>query len=157
MARVPDDFQKYIKQWNLILIFNLLVQNEWTLMCWCRTRQVTSHRIGYSEFIPHSLLHSHNSQSHNYNYCHLQHHNYLSCSYCHSLDTAQLVAAGLHWTQWFHRLYQRFVQPQSRLWVSLVVCCVLLCSARGGHFSKGLAGYNICHVQQFLKNTCSAY
>jgi hypothetical protein len=30
-------------------------------------------------------------------------------------------------------------------------------SARGGHFSKGLAGYNIGNVQQFLKNTCSAY
>jgi hypothetical protein len=29
--------------------------------------------------------------------------------------------------------------------------------ARGGHFSKGLAGYNIDNVQQFLKNTCSAY
>jgi hypothetical protein len=28
-------------------------------------------------------------------------------------------------------------------------------SARGGHFSKGLAGYNIGNVQQFLKNTCS--
>jgi hypothetical protein len=24
-------------------------------------------------------------------------------------------------------------------------------SARGGHFSKGLAGYNIGNVQQFLK------
>jgi hypothetical protein len=39
-------------------------------------------------------------------------------------------------------------------------CCVLNtapCSARGGHFSKGLAGYNIGSVQQFLKNTCSAY
>jgi hypothetical protein len=34
-------------------------------------------------------------------------------------------------------------------------CCVLLGSARGGHFSKGLAGYNIGHFQQFLKNTCS--
>jgi hypothetical protein len=30
-------------------------------------------------------------------------------------------------------------------------------SAKGGHFSKGLAGYNIGNVQQFLKNTCSAY
>jgi hypothetical protein len=38
-------------------------------------------------------------------------------------------------------------------------CCLLLCSgsARGGHSSKGLAGYNIGHVQQFLKNTCSVY
>jgi hypothetical protein len=27
------------------------------------------------------------------------------------------------------------------------------CSARGGQFSKGLAGYNIGNVQQFLKNT----
>jgi hypothetical protein len=26
-----------------------------------------------------------------------------------------------------------------------------------GHFSKDLAGYNIGHVKQFLKNTCSAY
>jgi hypothetical protein len=26
-------------------------------------------------------------------------------------------------------------------------------SARGGHFSKGLSGYNIGNVQQFLKNT----
>jgi hypothetical protein len=25
-------------------------------------------------------------------------------------------------------------------------------SARGGYFSKGLAGYNIGNVQQFLKN-----
>jgi hypothetical protein len=31
------------------------------------------------------------------------------------------------------------------------LCCVLLGSARGGHFSKGLAGYNIGHFQQFLK------
>jgi hypothetical protein len=27
---------------------------------------------------------------------------------------------------------------------------VAYCSARGGHFCKGLAGYNIGHVQQFL-------
>jgi hypothetical protein len=27
------------------------------------------------------------------------------------------------------------------------------CSARGGHFSKGMAGYKIANVQQFLKNT----
>jgi hypothetical protein len=66
----------------------------------CLMRQITSCRIEYSRFIPHSLLHSHNLQS--YNYCHRQYHNYLSCSHCHSLDTAQLVAAGLHWTQWFH-------------------------------------------------------
>jgi hypothetical protein len=34
-----------------------------------------------------------------------------------------------------------------------VLRTALLCSssARGGHFSKGLAGYNIGHVQQFLK------
>jgi hypothetical protein len=30
-------------------------------------------------------------------------------------------------------------------------------SAMGGRFSKGLAGYNIGNVQQFLKNTCSAF
>jgi hypothetical protein len=30
-------------------------------------------------------------------------------------------------------------------------------SATGGHFSKGLADYNNGNVQQFLKNTCSAY
>jgi hypothetical protein len=28
-------------------------------------------------------------------------------------------------------------------------------SARGGHFSKGLAGYNIGSVQQFLKHICT--
>jgi hypothetical protein len=40
-----------------------------------------------------------------------------------------------------------------------VLCTALLCSgsARGGHFSKGLTGYNIGHVQQFLKDTCSVY
>jgi hypothetical protein len=34
-----------------------------------------------------------------------------------------------------------------------VLRTALLCSgsARGGHFSKGLAGYNIGHVQQFFK------
>jgi hypothetical protein len=30
-------------------------------------------------------------------------------------------------------------------------------SARGGHFSKGLSGYNIDNVKQFLKNTCGVY
>jgi hypothetical protein len=59
------------------------------------TWQITSPRfVGSSEFIAHSLLHLHNSQFHN---CyHLQYHNYFSCcSHCHSLDTTQLVAAGL--------------------------------------------------------------
>jgi hypothetical protein len=42
----------------------------------CITQQITSRRIQYSEFIPHSLLQSHNSQSHNY--CHRQYHNYIS-------------------------------------------------------------------------------
>jgi hypothetical protein len=34
-----------------------------------------------------------------------------------------------------------------------VLRTALLCSgsARGGHFSKGLTGYNIGHVQQYLK------
>jgi hypothetical protein len=63
----------------------------------CITRQVTSRRIQYSELIPHSLLHSLDLQSHNY--CHRQYHNYLSCSHCHSLGTAQLIAAGLHSTR----------------------------------------------------------
>jgi hypothetical protein len=45
----------------------------------------------------HSLLHSHNLQS--YNYCHRQYHNYFYCSHGHALDTAQLAAAGLHWTR----------------------------------------------------------
>jgi hypothetical protein len=63
----------------------------------CISRQITSRHIRSSKFIPHSLLQSHNSQSHNY--CHLQHHNYVSCwSHCHALDTTELVAAGLHWT-----------------------------------------------------------
>jgi hypothetical protein len=31
-------------------------------------------------------------------------------------------------------------------------CFVLPSSARGGHFSKGLEGYNIGNVQQFQKN-----
>jgi hypothetical protein len=68
-----------------------------------------------------------------------------------------------------NRLYQRFLQPflaltavtsqvmqqTPRLWVSHYPCCILAlpcpASARGGHFSNGLAGYNIGHVQQFLK------
>jgi hypothetical protein len=71
-------------------------------MCWVYvTRQVTSRRIGYSEFIPHSLIHLYNLQFHKY--CHLQCRNYFSCcSHCHALDTTQLVAVGLHWTRWFH-------------------------------------------------------
>jgi hypothetical protein len=61
-------------------------QENYTVTCWVYvTRQVTSRRIQYSEFIPHSLLHSHNLQS--YNYLHRQYHNCLSCSHCHSLDT----------------------------------------------------------------------
>jgi hypothetical protein len=72
--------------------YNIL--NKYTLTCWVyNARQITSRRIAYSEFIPHSLLQSLNSQSHNY--CHRQYHNYCSCSHCHSLDTAKLVAAGL--------------------------------------------------------------
>jgi hypothetical protein len=47
-------------------------------MCWVyNAQQVTSRRIGYSKFILHSLLHLYNSQSHNYNYCHRQYHNYV--------------------------------------------------------------------------------
>jgi hypothetical protein len=30
-VKKPDDFQKYIKHLSFILIFNLLLQNEWTL------------------------------------------------------------------------------------------------------------------------------
>jgi hypothetical protein len=37
------------------------------------------------------------------------------------------------------------------------ITCVPYCSARGGHFSSGLAGYIIGHFQQFLKNTCSEF
>jgi hypothetical protein len=62
----------------------------------CITRQITSRRSEYSEFIPHSLLQLHK-------YCRLQYHNHISCwSHCHALDATQLVAAGLHWTRWFH-------------------------------------------------------
>jgi hypothetical protein len=57
-------------------------------------RQITSRRLGCSEFIAHSLLHLYNSQF--CNYCNLQYHNYFSCwSHCHSLNATQLVAAGL--------------------------------------------------------------
>jgi hypothetical protein len=68
-----------------------------TVRCWVYvTRQITSRRIAYSEFIPHSLLHSHNLQSHCYNYCHGPYHNCISYwSHCHSLDTIELVAVGL--------------------------------------------------------------
>jgi hypothetical protein len=46
--------------------------------CWVYdTRQVSSRRIQYSEFIAHPLLHLYNSQLHNY--CHLQYHSYYSC------------------------------------------------------------------------------
>jgi hypothetical protein len=43
--------------------------------------------------------------------------------------------------------------------IRLAVLSVAYCpgSATGGHFSKGLAGYNIGNVRQFLKNTCSAF
>jgi hypothetical protein len=30
-AEEPDSFQRFIKQWNYVLIFNFLLQNEWTL------------------------------------------------------------------------------------------------------------------------------
>jgi hypothetical protein len=43
------------------------------------TRQISSRLITYSEFIPHSPLQSHNSQSHNY--CRLQYHKYFYCSH----------------------------------------------------------------------------
>jgi hypothetical protein len=65
----------------------------------CITRQITSRRIQCSEFIPHSLLHSHDLQSHTY--CHRQYHKFFSCTHCHALGTTELVAAGLHWTRWF--------------------------------------------------------
>jgi hypothetical protein len=58
-------------------------------------RQITSRRLEYSEFSPHSLLQLHNSQLHKY--CHLQYHNYFFCwSHFHAPDTTQLVAAGPH-------------------------------------------------------------
>jgi hypothetical protein len=55
----------------------------------CITRQITSRRIGYSEFIPHSLLHLYNSQLHKY--CLLQYHNYFSRSHFYTLNNN-----GLH-------------------------------------------------------------
>jgi hypothetical protein len=54
------------------------------------------------------------------------------------------------------RLISRPLQHSPRL---SQPCCVLHtslpcpCSIRCGHFSKGLAGYNIGNVQQFLTNT----
>jgi hypothetical protein len=96
----------------------------------CIMRQVTSRRIEYSEFIPHSLLHSHNLQS--YNYCHRQYHNYLSCSHCHSPNTAQLVAAGLHWTrrllEWnsLRRMQHSVSLLFCRLFIPLPIACCLL-------------------------------
>jgi ABC-type phosphate/phosphonate transport system permease subunit len=55
------------------------------------------------------------------------------------------------------RLMSRPLQPSPRLSQPYRVLHTAPSSARGGHFSKGLAGYNIGNVQQFLKNTCSAY
>jgi hypothetical protein len=65
--------------------FDLESKKIYIVKCWVYvTRQVTSRRIGFSEFIAHSLLQSHHLQSHNY--CHRQYHNYLSCSHYHALD-----------------------------------------------------------------------
>jgi DNA polymerase III delta prime subunit len=67
---------------NIYLINNIV-------MCFVYvTRQITSRRIQYSEFIPHSLLHLYNLQSHNY--CHLQYYKY-SCSHFCTLNNN-----GLH-------------------------------------------------------------
>jgi hypothetical protein len=44
----------------------------------CITRQITSRRMEYSEFIAHSLLHSNNAQL--YKFCRLQYHKYFYCS-----------------------------------------------------------------------------
>jgi hypothetical protein len=51
----------------------------------------------------------------------------------------------------------RPLQHSPRLSQPYCVFHTALGSARGGQFSKGLASYNIGNVQQFFKNTCSAY
>jgi hypothetical protein len=69
-----EKFLYYINFFAVFTIYSIVT-------CWVYvTRQVTSRRIGYSEFTPHSLLQSHNLQSHNYNYCHRQYHNFFYCS-----------------------------------------------------------------------------
>jgi hypothetical protein len=55
------------------------------------------------------------------------------------------------------RLMSRLLQHSPRLSQLYRVLHTAPGSARGGHFSKGLAGYNIGNVQHFLKNTCSVY
>jgi hypothetical protein len=60
-------------------VFKSVNNSDTKLSCvgWI-TRQITSHHIEYSEFIPHLLVHLYNSQLHNY--CHRQYHNYFHCS-----------------------------------------------------------------------------
>jgi hypothetical protein len=53
------------------------------------------------------------------------------------------------------RLISRPLQHSPRLSQPYRVLHTAPSSARGGYFSKGLAGYNIGNVEQFLKNTCS--
>jgi hypothetical protein len=55
------------------------------------------------------------------------------------------------------RLMSRPLQHSPRLSQKYCVLHTATGSARGGYFSKGLAGYNIGNAKQFLKNTCSTY
>jgi hypothetical protein len=55
------------------------------------------------------------------------------------------------------RLMSRPLQHSPRVSQPYCVLHTAPGSASGGHFSKGMTGYNNGNVQQFLKNTCSAY
>jgi hypothetical protein len=69
------------------------------------------------------------------------------------LKIAEITRFSVRGTACTRALYN----PSYRLNTAVTSQRYVTCSARGGHFSKGLAGYNIGNVQQFLKNTCSAY